>query len=359
MMFCEWLGESPDEILENRKRDLKSDDPRVQRRYESALKRFDAYLRDLGYSVSSRQVAWAAVSSFFEMNYVRLRLRRGDYPSGESVGRRAATREDILRLLNAAGNDKRLRALVLFLKDSGLRVSDVVRLKYGDIRKPFEAGEDFIPIRIVTKKNSILAKTAIGPEAVQALREYLEQRRRGTRRVPPEKITDDSPLFRVRGGDSRAPTRSAVSSMMSYLISKAGLAGEINAHSLRKFTETRLEAAGVSPNWIDQILGHRPPGSRPAYSRPRDEELFEAYKQAYHALRVFEAPASAAEVERLAADLRAARQEIQNLKTELALSLSQRALLVDSVRELQAQVEALREIITERGERRRRWKSRV
>jgi len=47
--------------------------------------------------------------------------------------------------------------------------------------------------------------------------------------------------------------------------------------------------------------------------------------------------------------LRNAQQEIQSLKTEVALSLSQWALLIDVVRKLQEQVAALQEIITEHG----------
>jgi len=322
--FADWLGEDPEEIIQNRREDVRSDDVRVQRRYESKLLSYITYLKQKGYSTSTQQVAFAAVSSFFEMNYLPLRMRRGDYPSGDSMGYRAATKEDILRLLDAAGDDSRLRAVILFLKDSGLRVSDLVRLRFRDVSKYLEEGDEFIPLQIVTKKNGILAKTAIGPEAVTALKNYLAHRREGTRAIDSEDIAEHAPLFKARANDVRHLSRSSVSSTFNYLVAKAGLGGEISAHSLRKFTETKLEAAGVNPNWVDQIIGHRLPGSRGNYSRPEDDDLFQVYVDAYNELRVFEVPASAAELEKTAAELRKAQSELQEMKTDLAYQMSKR-----------------------------------
>ena len=347
--FTDWLGETSSQILENRKADLKLEDIVSQRRYESKLKAYVAFLSKSGKSTSTQQVVYAAVSSFFEMNYMPLRMRKGDYPSGDNLGYRAATRDDILQLLEA-DDDPRLRAMVLFLKDSGLRVSDLVGLTYGDVRKHLEAGEEFIPINLITKKNSIATKTAIGPEAVQALRLYLDHRREGTEEISPEVLKDDAPLFRARTKDVRFLNRSSVSSAMNYLVSRAGLSGDISAHSFRKFTETRLEAAGVHGNWIDQLLGHRLPGTRQNYSRPVNEELLEAYKKAYDALRVHEVPATAAAVEKNELALRKAMEEIRELKTDLALALSRERSTSDKYTDLEKQLEDQKIVIAELAE---------
>jgi hypothetical protein len=61
----------------------------------------------------------------------------------------------------------------------------------------------------------------------------------------------------------------------------------MSAHSLRKKLQTDLERAGVNTNWIDQILGHKLINSRDAYSLPTDEELREAYKEAYKFIKVY------------------------------------------------------------------------
>jgi len=88
--------------LSQRKEDLKSDHPKEQRRIESALKGSIAHLKEEGRSISTQQVAYAAVRSFFEMHYMPLRMRRSDYPIGESLGYRAATKKDIKKLLDKA-----------------------------------------------------------------------------------------------------------------------------------------------------------------------------------------------------------------------------------------------------------------
>lgn len=342
--FADWLREDPEKIISIRREDVRSDDVRVQRRYESKLLLYIAYLKEKGFSTSTQQVAFAAVSSFFEMSYLPLRMRRGDYPSGDSMGYRAATKEDVLRLLDAAGDDSRLRAVILFLKDSGLRVSDLVRLRFKDVSKYLEEGDEFIPVKIVTKKNGILAKTAIGPEAVAALKDYLVHRREGTRAIDAEDIAEDAPLFKARTSDVRHLSRSSVSSTFNYLVKKAGLGGEVSAHSLRKFTETKLEAAGVNPNWVDQIIGHRLPGSRGNYSRPEDDDLFQVYVDAYNELRVFEVPASAAELEKTAAELRKAQSDLQEMKTDLAYQIGKRMEMEKTMDSMKKEMDEMRDM---------------
>ncbi len=180
-----------------------------------------------------------------------------------------------------------INAAILFLKDSGLRISDARLMNVGDLAEQINKGADFIAITKITQKTKLTAKTFIGPEAIQAIKKYLELRQQGSRRVPPEKITDKSPLFRTwtTGAIKRIPRGS-----FSSLIRSAFLRVEepnITAHSLRKYLQTNLEAAGVNVNWIDQILGHQLINSRDAYSKPTDEQLREAYIKSYKFLKVF------------------------------------------------------------------------
>jgi alpha-acetolactate decarboxylase len=56
----------------------------------------------------------------------------------------------------------------------------------------------------------------------------------------------------------------------------------MSAHSLRKYLQTALEKGNMPTNWIDQVLGHQLINSRDAYSLPTDEELKEAYINAYN-----------------------------------------------------------------------------
>jgi integrase len=216
-------------------------------------------------------------------------MRRGDYPKGDSIGVRIATKEAILKAIEhkATRHKAITNAVILFLKDSGLRVSDAQLLNYADISRGLASEAKFIPITLITKKVKITARTFIGEEAIQALRTYLEARQHGTRRLPPETLTENSPLFRTWNLQTvkRIPrtTLSNVVRTAFYRINEPA----VSAHSLRKYLQTNLEAANVNVNWIDQILGHKLINSRDAYSKPTDEQLQEAYAKAYKFLRVY------------------------------------------------------------------------
>lgn len=313
LKFCEWIGKTPDQLVEQREKDLKGEDPKEQRRIESSLKGFVAFLGREGSSVSTQQVAYAAVRSFFEMHYQPLRMRRGEYPSGEALGSRVATKEDIKKLLEDAS--LRIRAMLLFLKDTGLRVSDVVALKYGDLAEGLEGDEKFISLSLVTKKNKTVAKTFVGPEAIETLKEYFVERRQGTRNIPPEEIKPDSPLFRTRSPKVKAMTRSGMSSTIVYHAQKLGINGQFSAHSFRKYFQTQLEAAGVNSNWIDQMIGHRLINSRDSYSLPADQQLKEAYTKAYKHLRVFKDADVEARISTLESELEERNKIIEALVT--------------------------------------------
>ena len=216
-------------------------------------------------------------------------MRRGDYPKGESLGVKIATKETILKAVeNRANRNKAtLKAMVLFLKDSGLRISDARLFDYGDIAEQLERGDTFIPLTRITQKQKTVAKSFIGPGAIQALKIYLESRRSGSKNITPEELTDKSPLFRTwtRGKVKRIP-RGSFSSLIRSAFVRIN-EPNISAHSLRKYVQTNLEVAGVNVNWIDQILGHKLINSRDAYSKPTDEQLQEAYTKAYKFLRVY------------------------------------------------------------------------
>ena len=216
-------------------------------------------------------------------------MRRGDYPTGDSDGVKRATKEAILKVLHDKHrrNKATLTAMILFLKDSGLRVSDARNLNYGAISDQLEKGKTLIQINVITQKTGLLAKTFIGQEAIDAIKEYIEARRKGSRNVNPEIITNESPLFKTwtKGEVKRIP-RGSFTSIIRAAFLRAG-EKKMSPHSLRKKLQTDLEKAGINSNWIDQILGHQLINSRDAYSLPTDEELKEAYRKAYQFIKVY------------------------------------------------------------------------
>jgi site-specific recombinase XerD/uncharacterized coiled-coil protein SlyX len=290
--FCAFANKTPNELIEQRKIDLKADDPREQRRIEFLLRGFMVHLKDDGLSSSTQMIAFAAVKSFFESNEYPLRTKRNDYPKGEHLGSRVITKQVIKEILENPRNMKdklKVKALVMALKDSGLRVSDVANLNYSHVSEALEKGLEFIPLTLVTQKSKTVAKTFLGPEAVNALKLYMAERRKGTRHIAPETITSACPLFRINlnfNGKVKRVTPGSITSLIKFQCGKTGQQ-KLSAHSFRKFLQTNLDVAGVSPNLIDQMLGHKLPNSRDAYSLPSEEQLLKTYMDAYPQIRVY------------------------------------------------------------------------
>ena len=280
------MGINPDEVLAKREEDIISPDKKIRRRFESELNQFIAAKRKEGYKVASLQVMWASIRSFFEMHYCPLVTRKGDYPTGDSEGVKRATDEAIRKVLDRKTRlSFQTKPLILFTKDTGLRISDVVAMNCGDIPSQIEMGVCPIQINVLSKKTHLIAKTFIGKDAIDALKEYFKKREEGSlkwhKAVSSEKITPSSPLFKkwTRGGVRRM-NRISASHIIELAFREVG-ESHMSAHSLRKRLQTKLEKGGMPTNWIDQVLGHKLINSRDAYSLPTDEELKDAYMKAY------------------------------------------------------------------------------
>ena len=179
-------------------------------------------------------------------------------------------------ILYGTENNINLNAKLLIAKDSGLRVSDIISLNCDIILNNPE--KDFIPITLKTKKTGYIAKTFLGTDAINTLKLYLKKRQKGTNKIAPETITEKSPLFVTPKG--KRISRETLSNNIKQAFQRYG-EQHMSAHSLRKKLQTDLEKANVNVNWIDQMLGHQLINSRDAYSLPTDEELQDAYINAY------------------------------------------------------------------------------
>jgi len=98
----------------------------------------------------------------------------------------------------------------------------------------------------------------------------LDERRRGTNKILPETITDESPLFRTYGREVKPLSYVQARKQLRKLFEKAGLdmpivrgSGrkrnfhELRPHSFRKFFKTQLTALGVPPDYIEYMMGHK------------------------------------------------------------------------------------------------------
>lgn len=322
--FCGWLGKTPDQLVQERKMQQKSDDERVKHQAEMQLKRFLGILEDEGLSPNTRRSYFMAIRNFYKRNYLELQFFRGDGPSTRTVveGRRAASKDNIAKMLEVSS--PRVRALILFIKDTGLAESDVAKLKLKDFGVR-DVAEIFtlkppVPLILNRKKTGRRTITFIGSESLEALKNTLRIRKVGspeihirkhakkrrTKLLIPEVLTLESPVFRsydkkaLRTGEIKHLSPHAV----SVIVRKAAILADVwdpgfSAHALRRFFQTSLETSGMNPNWIKKMMGHALKGSEEPYSQPEIEMLRDAYQKSYSHLAISEIVVQRSRVEAL------------------------------------------------------------
>jgi len=324
--FCEWLGKTPDELIAERKEEMKNEDDKVRHHAEMVLKSYLKFLEEKGLSPNARRTYFTAIRNFYQRNYVELKFFRRDGPKVMTVteGSKAANKEDIRKMIEVS--KPRVKAMILFLKDTGLSISDTAKLKLKNLglNEVSEIFDAKAPLTIKTnrKKTGTPTVTFLGQEGLDSLRTTLKMRARGSpelkiRRygrnenkggIPPEELTLESPLFRSYGKfmqTLKKPTIDALTpNAISVLVRKSAIQSGIwkqgfSAHALRRFFQTSLESAGISKNWIKAMMGHRLEGVEGSYSKPEIEMLKEAYSKSYSHLAITESTEQRSRVEML------------------------------------------------------------
>jgi site-specific recombinase XerD len=206
-----------------------------------------------------------AIKALFRCNKVRLESPYG--LSNKVVNKdRSPTVEELNKLLDVANIREKLIECMLAL--GGFREGTLTKLRYRHVKHDLEAG--IVPLHIhveasITKGKYNDYDTFLGQEAVDFLKIYLDIRRRGTNKIPPEVITDDSPL--IRSETSRIPrfiSTTTVYKILHKLFIKAGITlkkigtrYDVRVHSIRKFFRTQLAALGVQADYIEYMMGHQ------------------------------------------------------------------------------------------------------
>ena len=172
------------------------------------------------------------------------------------------TRSDLVAILKVCENVMH-RAYILCQMQSGLGVSNLLRVTYGDVESQLE--NDYIHLRLLRGKRKELGyfDTFFGRAATQALRAYLAIRR------------DLKPQARLFPCTARN-----VNKFLKALSLKAGLGWIVSSHDLRKYFNTQMKLAGLNETLVEYWMGHSLGKVRGAYFIPPVEEQLRLYKQA-------------------------------------------------------------------------------
>lgn len=265
--YCSFTGKNPDQLIEERKTQLKSDSDEDRRIAEETVKQFFLELEKKT-KRSSAATFSAALRSFFRSNYQPLVMRSPMFVSEERL---PISMED-LREVDRAVED-RTRFFIRFLKDSGISREDAVNVRYGKVRRQLEQGNDFIMLRMIRAKESVRYETFIGPDTIEALKTYLRVRRKRG-----EEITDDTFLFANLQGEQMSGI--ALYTLLKRRGQKLGIA--LGPHRLRKFFETRMALGKVHPMILRYWMGHKISGDVEShYVIPSEDEQTKLYTDSY------------------------------------------------------------------------------
>ncbi len=156
------------------------------------------------------------------------------------------TRAEYQRLIDDCAGNSRDYAIVVLLLQTGIRLSELVRLTMADVELPDESStdQDFGQLRILGgggRKDRIVP---LNSNACQALRDYLKTCPEG----------QFHSLFHNRDGNVLGPR--GIQKLLYIYFTQTGISGA-SVHSLRHTFGTHHAAKGTNIKTLQEVMGHR------------------------------------------------------------------------------------------------------
>ncbi|MEM2352382.1 MAG: hypothetical protein QXT26_08260 [Thermoproteota archaeon] len=183
--------------------------PRIQRKRVErlTLSNFIVWLQNRGCSPKTIRIYVGAVQSLAKYYDIPLSLRYVQLPPAQPVNKKHpwTIREvgDFIALM-----DKPMyKSIAASIVQSGLSLSDLLAIKYGEIREEFEKGITPICLNLIRKKTGIAFLTFLGNWAVKLLKDYLSAR----------KLDDEAPIYNVSSRAVHAYFRKLLKGLLAIL----------------------------------------------------------------------------------------------------------------------------------------------
>ena len=295
--FLDWADMDTEQLFQQHWDNTRSDDPRDSKIIPRKVTDYMRYLHEeQGKAPSTCDQVKKAVSKFFEANSVLFKVN-GDAIKITYKGKERVTKEQI-RTLIAATSNLRNQSIIMFLKDSGLRIGDLCHIQVKHVIDAIRLQKEFHTFSIRQEKTGLFADPVLGPECIQYLRMWWNARTQYGCSEDPEAFVycslENKPDITTKKGIKRKGTKigdqvksGTLSSVFDRLVKKTGLNKEnISAHSLRKYHQTQCQAGGIPDTWINVMTGRKTSGSVRAYVKPDSDQLLSFYIEAYDKLAI-------------------------------------------------------------------------
>ncbi len=267
-------------------------------------------LEDEGYSTSASHQTIKAVSSFLRSNgeaFTTIEKHKR-----HSQGSRIIEKSEIQLLLEKTTH-WRNKAMIMALRDSGLRVSDLAQFTYGHLSECLRMGVDFCIFTLVQEKTNQQAKVCLGLESLEYIRKWVDERLNYG-----EDLQPGSPLWvtlnsrpDIGVGIGEKLSKYSISSRIRDIMANAGLSG-VSAHSIRKYFITRMMLSGMHESLINILIGKINGESKSPYINYTDAQLLEEYKKHYRAIGFETTPQG--DIDELQNQITEQQKELENMR---------------------------------------------
>jgi integrase len=259
--------------------------------------------------------------------------------------------KDLIRgILNAS--DIRMKALVLILVTSGMRIGELANLHDPDITIAKDKSYGVVKLRGVSLtrgtrlKNRHSRVTFIGKEAVEVLEQWYAVREKYVMRSCKRsrgrwavKDLIDGRVFPFGIAALGASFRAVLKTGNLYQKDEDTGRSLIHFHMFRKYFITTLTYSGIPDKYVDFYSGHLGELDR-AYQRQTQEQLLEIYLKGEPFLRVYDEGAE--EIARQQNEIRDTKEKLRDMQIE---RLTDRARTEDAIKTMQTRIAELQALI--------------
>jgi len=182
------------------------------------------------------------------------------------------------------------RVIVLCLMSSGMRIGELLSLRFDDVNLDSDPAE--VIIREEISKNKTARYTFLSPEAVDGIREWLKIRDRWLlsatcrgKGIGKEKRLDDDRIFPFSQMTINRMFQNALKSAGLLQIDEKTKRATITAHSLRKFFITQMKTV-MNDEMVELLVGHTGYLSG-SYRRIPKGTVAEEYRKLYYAISLY------------------------------------------------------------------------
>jgi integrase len=248
--FCNFTGKTPDQLIEERKQHLKSDNETIKRQHEELLGKWrDSMEQDQNKPLARGSVVTAhnVIKSFYLANYVPLIAKSPKSWKTRQSSLIIPSLEQLSQIIQKT-ESLRDKTMILALAQSGISLEDFQQLiRYGTVKQELESGTEPLHLSMNRAKLGVFNyDTFLGVSTLEYLQQYVKQ----------ETFKEEDLLFPVSARE------------IEYIVKRASIRADmdpwITPHRLRAFFSTNMQmsfhtTAAKHVPLVDFWMGHKQP----------------------------------------------------------------------------------------------------